>query len=191
MTDTITIADAFAAINADEIRSAEDLAQRFSDRRAERWEGFLRDCILAHIADGLGAEGRNLASNEAGWSPQTIARMAMLLDARVPESLFNPDLPLGVYWQVWNSDLPREGKVDDAGNIVELGKVVLTAKAIKEGWSVADVKEAMGLEAERTGGSVYHCEAVDQNGDTVTISGEELQSAELKGYPVSVRRLKR
>ena len=177
--DIITIQDAFTAIRPDEIKTLDDLKQRFSDRYAERFGGFLRDIVLAYIADQMGPAGRDLAADEAHWSAQFINRAALLIDERVPDQLLTPELTPGVYWQIWNSDLDFEEKVK------------LTTDAVNEGWSVADTKAAMGEDAERTGGTVVHCEAVEQDGRRVVAEGDEVQAAQIAGHPISIRVLKR
>ena len=91
----------------------------------------------------------------------------------------SPELTPGVYWQIWNSDLDFAAKV------------ALTTKAVNEGWSVADAKVAMGQDAERTGGSVVHCEAIEQEGRRVVAEGDEVQAIQIAGHPISIRVLKR
>lgn len=177
--DILTIQDAFAAIRLDEIKTIDDLKQRFSDRYAERFGGFLRDIALAYIADQMGPAGRDLAAEEARWSAQFINRAALIIDERVPDQLLTPELTPGVYWQIWNSDLDFAAKV------------ALTTKAVNEGWSVADAKVAMGQDAERTGGSVVHCEAIEQEGRRVVAEGDEVQAIQIAGHPISIRVLKR
>jgi serine/threonine protein phosphatase PrpC len=163
-----------------EIQNVEDLKQAFEDRRTLRLIGFKYDIMLAALADGMGPGGRDAASEASAWSPQTIKRLALLLE--VQEQLLSPDLPLGAYWYVL---------VTKSDDLTPQEQAEALTWARNNSASVADIRQRLGDEPERTGGTVVHCEAIDQNGRTVTVEGDELQAVQFKGYPVSVRRLKR
>jgi hypothetical protein len=163
-----------------QIENIDDLKQAFEDRRTLRLVGFLYDIRLAVQADALGPMGRDAASESSGWAPQTINRLSRLTD--LSEQLLSPDLALGVYWYVL---------VTKADDLTPTEQAEALTWAINAGASVADIKEHLGDDAERTGGTVVHCTAVEQSGRTATVEGDELQAVELKGYLVSIRRLKR
>jgi hypothetical protein len=106
--------------------------------------------------------------------------MALLVDERVPDHLLRPEVPLGVYWQIWNSDIGFQAKVE------------LTTKAINKGWSVADAKDAMGDESTRTGGTYLKGRAERVDGDRLIVSGPEIEAAAklVAGRELSIRVLK-
>lgn len=163
-----------------EIEGIDDLKQAFEDRRTLRLIGFLYDIDLAQCADQMGPKGRDAASESSGWSPHTINRLSRLVG--MSEQLLAPDLPLGVYWYILVT------KADDLSP-QEQSKALTWA--INNEASVADIKAHLGDDAESTGGSVVHCNAVSQSGCTATVEGAELEAVQLVGHPVSIRRLKR
>ena len=171
--------DAFGE-RIEQITSTDDLEQAFEDRRTLRLVGFLYDIRLAAVADGMGPRGRDAASSSSGWSPQTITRLARLPELQ--EQLLTPDLALGVYWYVL---------VTKADDLTPAEQAETLTWAINNGASVADVKQHLGDEPERTGGSVVHCEAVEQDGRRVVAEGDEVQAAQIAGHPISIRVLQR
>lgn len=139
------------------IESADDLAQAWTDRHAERLAGFIRDIILATAAKHMGPGALEHAGQHApGWSRQTINRLAEL--SRMPEGVItNPETPLGVFWLILQNTVPGD----------ETPAVMRRAQA--EGWNIPKCKKELGLKEEREPPIIAPTEAdlvsIEQYGD--------------------------
>lgn len=121
---------------ARQITSADELAQAFTDRHAERLTGFIRDIIIATAAKRMGPGGYAIANEHApGWSKQTIGRLAAL--SAMPENLItNPETPLGVFWLILQNVKPPES-------------FDIMQKAQDEGWTIPKAKKKLDIETVR------------------------------------------
>lgn len=152
----------------------EDLLSMAAQLAVWRYEILELSIQVAYAATLAGPGAVSSVAAQFKWSSQTITRLAQLHD--LPKELWSPELALGVYWLT--RDMPA------------VERDAFLRKAIEEEWSVADAKEALGLQVERTGGRVWRGEVEGRNGQVVVVTGEEFDGADLPaGAPVSVRRL--
>lgn len=142
------------------IESADDLAQAFTDRHAERLAGFLRDIIIAARAKRMGPGALEHAGQHSpGWSQQTINRLAAL--TAMPEGVItNPETPLGVFWLIIQNTTP--GETPD-----------MLRRAQAEGWNIPKCKEELGLMEQRDPPIIAPTEAEAVSWQMVTGSNGE------------------
>ncbi len=158
-----------------EFPGLEEIANHAAELQELRLEEFRRRVKLCALADAMGPAARSYLAYMFNWSTHTVNQLASLIS--VPEELWTPEIPLGIYWFV--RDFPAPERED------------ILREAIVNSYSLADVKKKLGFEYKRTGGKVYRANVVDHRGRTVILEGDELALAgeQLGGSEVAIRKI--
>lgn len=123
---------------SNEFLPLDDLQQLFANWKQQEFELFKAGIILCAEAKRRGVTG-SLAQYR-GYTTQSINRLAALED--LPEYLWSPELPQGIYWQA----LLMASDGDD----VDLDKFAeLIEEAIRNSWSLKEFKERHGIVTDR------------------------------------------
>jgi len=151
------------------------LLQQAAENKDRRLMVFLIDVGLAAQAEHMGPGAVRALSQYNGWSAQTINRLAVLKD--LPSDLIDPELPLGVYWCAHQKSATAEECFD------------WIRKAQAGQWSLAGLKEEMGLAEKRTPPIIPPTEADIVSMEPVYLSGVEnayRMTLEIEGIPPEV-----